>query len=172
MYTIEYWIKKLNLQKHPEGGYFNEIYRSAEEIKREHLHSRYSGVRNFSTSIYFLLTSDEFSAFHRIKSDETWHFYSGKAVTLHMIDENGNYSSVRLGSNPENGEVFQFTIPHGMWFAASVEEPDSYALVGCTVSPGFHFDDFELGKREELLKLFPQHEKLLNNFIARYPRKE
>ena len=89
-----------------------------------------------------------------------------------MIDENGNYSSVRLGSNPENGEVFHFTIPHGTWFAASVEEPDSYALVGCTVSPGFHFDDFELGKREELLKLFPQHEKLINNFIAGYPRKE
>lgn len=172
MHTAQYWINKLNLQKHPEGGYFCEVYRSEEEIKQESLPSRYSGARNHSTSIYFLLTSDEFSAFHRIKSDETWHFYYGKAVTIHMIDEKGNYSSIRLGSNPESEEVFQFTIPHGTWFAASVEEPDSYVLVGCTVSPGFHFDDFELGKREELLKLFPQHEKLINEFSAGYSRKE
>jgi predicted cupin superfamily sugar epimerase len=166
MHKAGYWINKLNLQKHPEGGYFSEVYRSGEEIKKEHLPARYSGARNHSTSIYFLLASDEFSAFHRIKSDETWHFYSGKAVTLHMIDERGNYLSVKLGSNPENGEVFQFTIPHGRWFAASVEEPDSYSLVGCTVSPGFHFDDFELGDREELLKMFPQHEKLIKEFSA------
>jgi predicted cupin superfamily sugar epimerase len=164
MHTSQYWIKKLNLQKHPEGGYFNEVYRSDEEIKKGHLPSRYSGARNHSTSIYFLLTSDEFSAFHRIKSDETWHFYSGKAVTLHMIDERGNYLSVKLGSNPEKGDVFQFTIPHGRWFAASVEEPDSYALVGCTVSPGFHFDDFELGKRKNLVKMFPECEEVIKRF--------
>jgi predicted cupin superfamily sugar epimerase len=165
MHTAQHWIKKLNLQKHPEGGYFSEVYRSKEEIKREHLPSRYSGARNHSTSIYFLLTSNEFSAFHRIKSDETWHFYSGQPVTIHMIDGKGNYSSVKLGSNPESGEVFQFTIPHGTWFAASVDEPDSYALVGCTVAPGFYFDDFELGKREDLVKMFPEHKGIINKFI-------
>jgi predicted cupin superfamily sugar epimerase len=170
MQTKEYWIQKLNLQKHPEGGYFSEVYRSEEEIKREHLPSRYSGARNHSTSIYFLLTSDEFSAFHRIKSDETWHFYSGQPVTIHLINEKGNYRSVKLGSNPENGEVFQFTIPRGTWFAASVEEKDSYALVGCTVAPGFHFDDFELGDREVLLRMFPEHEKVIKEFSARYSR--
>jgi len=170
MPTAQYWIKKLNLQKHPEGGYFSEVYRSEEEIKKEHLPARYSGSRNYSTSIYFLLTSDEFSAFHRIKSDETWHFYSGQSVTIHMINEKGNYSSVKLGTNPESEEVFQFTIPHSTWFAASVEETDSYALVGCTVAPGFHFDDFELGDREELLKMFPEHEKVIKEFSARYSR--
>lgn len=165
MRNAEYWINKLNLQKHPEGGYFSEVYRSTEEIKEEHLPPRYSGSRNHSTSIYFLLTSDEFSAFHRIKSDETWHFYSGQTITIHMIDENGNYSTVRLGSNPDNKEVFQFTIPHGTWFAASVEGADSYALVGCTVSPGFHYDDFKLGKREDLVRLFPEHVEIINKLI-------
>lgn len=165
MLTAQYWIKKLNLQKHSEGGYFSEVYRSKEEIKKEHLPARYSGARNQSTSIYFLLTSDEFSAFHRIKSDETWHFYSGQQVTIHMINEKGDYSSIKLGSNPENNEVFQFTIPHGTWFAASVEGADSYALAGCTVSPGFHYDDFELGKKEDLVKMFPEHKGIINKFI-------
>ncbi len=161
MNTSQYWIKKLNLQKHPEGGYFKEVYRADEKILGEHLPERYSGPRHHSTSIYFMLTGDEFSAFHRIKSDETWHFYVGSSVTIHMIDPNGKYSSVKLGSNPENEEVLQFTIPHGTWFAALVDEPDSFALVGCTVSPGFDFDDFELGKREELVKLFPEHEEMV-----------
>jgi len=164
MHTSEYWIKKLNLQKHPEGGYFCEVYRAGEEIKQEHLPARYSGGRNHSTSIYFLLTSGEFSAFHRIKSDETWHFYCGQPVTIHMIDEKGNYSAIKLGSNPDNDESFQRTIPHGTWFAASVDEPDSYALVGCSVAPGFHFDDFELGKREDLVKLFPECENVIKKF--------
>jgi predicted cupin superfamily sugar epimerase len=161
MHTAEYFIKKLNLQKHPEGGYFCEVYRSDEETKSEHLPGRYGGARNHSTSIYFLLTADEFSAFHRIKSDETWHFYEGAAVTLHMINEKGNYSSVKVGSNSENDEVFQFTIPNGVWFAAEVAEPDSYALVGCTVAPGFHYDDFELGKRDEMLKQFHNSKDLI-----------
>jgi hypothetical protein len=164
MQTAEYWIEKLQLQKHPEGGYFREVYRAEETIPKHNLHERYSGDRNYSTSIYFLITSNEFSSFHRIKSDETWHFYHGSPITIHTIDENGKYSAVKLGSNPEKGEVFQFTIPHGTWFAASVDEPDSYALVGCTVAPGFHYDDFKLGKREEMIKLFPQHEEIINNF--------
>jgi len=166
MHIPQYWIEKLGLEKHPEGGYFKEVYRSEEIIPKQSLHKRYLGDRNHSTSIYFLLTSNEFSAFHRIKSDETWHFYSGSPVTVHMIDESGKYSNVKLGSNPENGEVFQFAIPHGVWFAASVNEPDSFTLVGCTVAPGFHFDDFELGKREELIKLFPQYEGVIRKFTG------
>jgi uncharacterized protein len=164
MHTPEYWIKKLGLQKHPEGGYFKEVYRSEESIPVHSLHERYSGDRNHSTSIYFLITSSEFSAFHRIKSDETWHFYSGSSLTLHMIDGKGKYSSVKLGTNPDSGELFQFTIPYGVWFAAEVNKPGSYALVGCTVAPGFYYDDFELGKIEELLKLFPQHEEVIEKF--------
>lgn len=164
MHTAQYWIKKLQLQKHPEGGYFREVYRSDELIPKHSLHERYSGERNHGTSIYFLITNTEFSAFHRIKSDETWHFYHGSSITIYIIDENGKYSTVRLGSNPEKDEAFQYTIPHSTWFAVSVDEPDSYALVGCTVAPGFHFNDFELGERENLLRLYPKYEAVIKKF--------
>ncbi len=164
MHTPEYWIEKLELRKHPEGGYFREVYRSEEIIPADGLHNRYTGDRNHSTSIYFLVTSSEFSAFHRIKSDETCHFYAGSAVTLHLIDLERQYSTVRLGPDTENGEVFQFTIPHRVWFAAEVDEPDSYALVGCTVAPGFDFDDFESAKRAELTRLYGQHQEVIGKF--------
>ena len=157
MKTADYYIKKLGLEKHPEGGWFKEVYRSDEEIAGEHLPDRYTGSRHHSTSIYFLLTSDTFSAFHRIKSDELWHFYDGTAVTIYMIDETGNYNEIILGRNIEKGEVLQCVIPHGVWFGARVISPDSFCLVGCTVAPGFHFDDFELAERVELLGMFPEH---------------
>lgn len=137
------------------------MYRSDEETAAEHLPERFSGSRHHSTSIYFLLTSDTFSAFHRIKSDELWHFYEGSAVTIYMIDSEGNYSEITLGRNIESGEVLQCVIPHGVWFGAKVNAADSFCLAGCTVAPGFHFDDFELGEREELLKLFSQHKEII-----------
>jgi predicted cupin superfamily sugar epimerase len=155
MKNAEYWINKLKLQKHPEGGWFKEVYRSSEFIKKEHLPARFKGERHHSTSIYFLITTGEFSAFHRIKSDELWHFYEGSAITIQMIDKTGKYSMVTLGRDIEKGEVFQYAIPHSVWFAASVDAENSFGLVGCTVAPGFHFNDFELGKREELVKKFP-----------------
>ena len=161
MKTAEYYIKSLELQKHPEGGWFKEVYRSTEEIAKEHLPDRYTGTRHHSTSIYFLLTSDTFSAFHRIKSDELWHFYDGFPVTIYMIDDDGNYSEITLGRDIESGEVLQCVIPHGVWFGAKVNSHDSFCLVGCTVAPGFHFDDFELGEREELLKKFPEHKEII-----------
>jgi predicted cupin superfamily sugar epimerase len=159
-----YWVNKLKLIKHPEGGYFKEVYRASESIKQEHLPERYSGDRNFATSIYFLISSENFSAFHKIKSDETWHFYYGSPLTLHIIDNDGKYSKIMIGNNPEEGEVFQFTVASGDWFAASVEKNNSYTLLGCTVAPGFHFDDFELGKRKEMIKKFPQYESVINKF--------
>ncbi|RPI12666.1 MAG: cupin domain-containing protein [Ignavibacteriae bacterium] len=164
MYTSNYWIEKLKLQKHPEGGYFKEVYKAKEMIKKEHLPKRYSGDRFHSTSIYFLITPDNFSAFHRIKSDETWHFYYGSSLSLHIISKKGEYLSIKLGNNPENGEVFQYTVEKGDWFAASVDEKDSYSLLGCTVSPGFDYDDFEMGKKDELTENFPQFKKLINRF--------
>lgn len=164
MKNAEYYIKTLGLEKHPEGGWFKEVYRSAEEIRGEHLPERFSGSRHHSTSIYFLLTSDTFSALHRIKSDELWHFYEGSPVTIYMIDSAGNYSEIALGRNIENGEVLQFVIPHGVWFGAKVNISDSFSLVGCTVAPGFHFDDFELAERDELLKLFPKYKGIIERF--------
>jgi len=156
------WIEKLGLIKHPEGGWYKEVYKSDELIKKEHLPERFSGERHHSTSIYFLLRSGEHSAFHRIKSDEIWHYYKGSAITIHMINNTGEYSCVKLGKNADKGEVFQFTVPHSTWFAAEVSKPDSFALVGCTVSPGFHFDDFEMGGREVLTTLYPQHKEILS----------
>ncbi len=159
--NAEYYIKILGLEKHPEGGWFKEVYRSDETIKKEHMPERFSGERHHSTSIFFLLTSDTFSALHRIKSDEIWHFYAGSACTIYLIDEAGNYSEAVLGSNIEGGEVFQFMVPKGVWFGAKVNTKDSFSLAGCTVSPGFHFDDFELAERVKLLKEYPQHKSII-----------
>jgi len=159
--NAEYYIKILELQKHPEGGWFKEVYRADELIKKEHLPERFSGERHHSTSIYFLLTSNTFSAFHRIKSDELWHFYAGSACTIYMIDESGKYSEILLGNDPGKGEVFQCTIPKGVWFGAKVNDDNSFVIAGCTVSPGFNFDDFELAERKYLLEKFPQHREII-----------
>lgn len=159
--SAEYWIKKLDLIKHPEGGWFKEVYRSGELIQKNALPMRFNNDRCFGTSIYFLLEGKEFSAFHRIKSDEIWHFYAGTSLTIFMIDQKNNLSQTLLGNNPENGEVFQFTVPKEYLFAAKVNDENFFALVGCTVSPGFDFEDFELGKRNDLLKEYPQHSTLI-----------
>jgi len=161
MKNAEYWINKLGMNKHPEGGYFAEVFRSEGVIKKEHLPERYSGDRNYSTSIYFLITDREFSAFHRIKSDEIWHFYFGSPVTVHIIDKEGKYSVIKLGNDPEKGETIQAVFPAGIWFAGEVTEKDGYALFGCTVAPGFDYDDFELGKRGELAKEFPSMSEVI-----------
>ncbi len=161
MKKAEYYINNLGLEKHPEGGWFKEVYRAEEETAAEHLPERYSGSRHYSTSIYFLLTTDTFSAFHRIRSDELWHFYEGSPVTIYMIDSAGNYSEVTLGRNIDNGEVLQCVIPYGVWFGAKVNAADSFCLVGCTVAPGFHFDDFELASRDKLTSDYPQHKEII-----------
>ena len=128
--TAEELIKILCLQKHPEGGYFREVYRSDEIIDKNALSERFNGSRNISTSIYFLLKSGDKSDFHRIKSDEIWHFYSGSSLTIYIINKEGNLNKVKLGCDPSNDELFQYTVPKECWFAAEVNEQDSYALVG------------------------------------------
>jgi predicted cupin superfamily sugar epimerase len=157
----QYWIRKLNLTRHPEGGYYKETFRAKEFIKAEHLPQRYNGNRCFSTSIYFLLESHEISALHRIKSNEIWHFYSGSSLTLYRIDPEGMLFKMKLGNDLNNGELFQVHIKAGNWFGATVNERDSYSLVGCTVSPGFEFEDFEIGERRQLIRLFPRHKEII-----------
>ncbi|MDY6934056.1 MAG: cupin domain-containing protein [Spirochaetota bacterium] len=161
MKDAAYWIEKLNLRKHPEGGYYRETYRSDELIDKRALPERFLGERSLSTAIYFLLSDNEFSAFHRLKSDELWHYYTGSSITIHTIDENGIYSCIKLGNDFENNEVFQATVRAGDWMGASLNHPPSFSLVGCTVSPGFDFNDFEMGSRTGLIKLFPQHRLLI-----------
>ena len=161
MNTAETIIKKLQLQPHPEGGYFKETYRSQGSIPQEHLAKEYQGSRNYATSIYFLLTSDTFSAFHKINQDEIWHFYDGSPILLHMISPEGNYSKVYIGKEIEKGQQPQYVVPGGYWFAAEVISEGSFAFVGCTVAPGFDFNDFDLPNREDLIEKFPQHERLI-----------
>jgi len=162
MYTANYLIEKLKLNKHPEGGYFKEMYRSEEIMPGNALPNRYNGERAFATSIYFLLKGNEFSSFHKIQSDETWHFYEGSTLELYILNENSGISTYLLGRDLEKREQFQVTVPRNHWFGARVLDSESFALLGCTVAPGFHFDDFELAERKTLVEQFPQHEKIIN----------
>ncbi len=153
-------IDHLQLIAHPEGGFYREMYRSTEAIEAHALPQRFNGVRDFSTAIYFLLMEDDFSAFHKIQQDELWHFYRGTPLTLHSISPNGTYTKQVVGSNIEEGETPLAVIKAGDYFAAEVLDGE-YALLGCTVAPGFDFKDFELSKRAALLSLFPQHADLI-----------
>jgi predicted cupin superfamily sugar epimerase len=164
MKSAEYWIKNLDLQPHPEGGYFRETYRSVEIISKRALPERFSGDRVFSTCIYYLLDRDQYSAFHAIQQDEVWHFYEGSPLTLYILDPNGTYTSVKLGRDPEAREFLQAIVGAGSWFAAAVNDTESYSLVGCTVAPGFDFADFKLADRQQLLELFPDHRDLIEKF--------
>ena len=154
------YIEKLQLKLHPEGGYYKEIYRAGEIILPEHLPKRYKSSRNFSTSIYFLLEGNQVSNFHKLKSDEQWHFYDGSSIVLYVIDEAGNLNEILLGRSIEKGESLQTVIKYNSWFAAELSNKTSFALIGCTVTPGFDFNYFELGNRDELIKTFPQFREL------------
>jgi len=143
--TAAYWIEKLQLLPHPEGGHYRETYRKDP----------------VSSAIFFLLQSGERSRLHRLKSDELWHFHVGSPLTLFLIHPGGRLETLSLGDSPEKGEAFQAVIPAGCWFGARVNEPDSFALIGCTVAPGFLFEDFELADRHELTRQFPQHRKII-----------
>lgn len=163
-----FWIEALGLRPHPEGGWYRETYRSSETVAGEHLPPRFGGARCFSTAIYFLLPGGEFSALHRIKSDEIWHFYAGSPLTLVAIDAAGTLTETVLGRRPERGESFQARVPAGSWYGAWIEDPTSYALVGGTVAPGFDFADFELAERAALEALHPQHRALIRR-LTREP---
>lgn len=167
MKSATYWVEKYNLLPHPEGGYYAETYRSSEGINKDALPERFTGNRTFSTGIYFLLEANDFSAFHRIKSDEMWHFYAGEALDIFVIyPETGNLEIIKLGSNPDNGETFQAVVPAGTWFGSRPAMGSSYSLVGCTVAPGFDFEDFEMAERNILTNLFPQHEKMIQELTS------
>jgi len=142
----ENYINKLNLEPHPEGGYFKEVYHSDEMILPGSLPSGFRNKRNLSTSIYFLLEGDQLSYFHRLKSDEIWHFYDGCSILIFVIDNSGNLFEYKLGRNLENNEKPQTLIKNNHWFAAELIDKNYFCLVGCTVSPGFDFEDFEIAK--------------------------
>lgn len=159
---VQQLIQFYQLLPHPEGGYYKETYRSSELIPLNSLPERFIGERNFSTAIYFLLVENAFSAFHRIQSDECWHFYTGDSVDIHVLHPNGNYELIKLGNNIEIGEQYQAVVPAGAWFASKTN--GNYSLVGCTVSPGFDFADFELANAVELASQFPAQVSLIKSF--------
>lgn len=153
-------IQQLELSLHPEGGYFKEVYRSAEVISHVALPERFKGDRPFSTSIYFLLPGNTFSAFHRIQSDEIWHFYEGCSVEIFVISPEGELEIHKLGNRGAT-PMYQVMIPKGHWFAAKATEADDFSLCGCTVAPGFDFEDFEMAECKQMLNDFPQHNDLI-----------
>lgn len=161
MKTAGYWIKHLLLQQHPEGGYYRETYRSTESAEGTSLPTRFGGARNYATTIYFLLPSDNRSLFHRIKSDEIWYYHAGSSLTIYVLDKN-DLTKHRLGPDPEKGESFQAIIPANVWFGALVNEPDTYALSSCSVAPGFDFRDFERAERSALVAEFPNEKEIID----------
>jgi predicted cupin superfamily sugar epimerase len=160
--TAEQIIKFFKMKPLPqEGGYYVETYRAAEQIKKAALPPGFSGDRNISTAILHLLTADTISFLHRLKSDEMFHFYLGDPVTMLQLHPNGTSEIVTLGHDILNGQRVQALVPKGVWQGAFVEPGGKFALLGCTVAPGFDFADYEQADRAELLKQYPDRRDLI-----------
>ncbi len=152
---VQELIENYQMTEHPEGGWYKEVYRSIDKIGVE------NGERSLLTSIYFLLTSDNISHLHSIKSDELWYFHEGSPLTVHTIDHEGNYFGERLGIDFTVGQNAQLAVEEGTIFGSSVDDDDAYAFVSCAVAPGFDFEDFKLYTTSELLAEYPTHEKVI-----------
>ena len=161
MLTINQLIEQYNLLPHPEGGWYKETYRSNASIDGALVSESISGTRSIATVIYFLLSAGNFSAFHRIKSDECWHFYAGETLEIFVLDDAGALTITRLGNNIDRGDCYQYLVPANHWFASRPASGSSFCFVGCTVSPGFDFADFEMADAATLLKQYPKHRILI-----------
>ncbi|MFM0720430.1 cupin domain-containing protein [Paraburkholderia strydomiana] len=152
-------IRRFDLKPHPEGGFFNETYRSAQRVIRD---GGSTQNRSASTAIYYLLCDGAHSAWHRIRSDEVWHFYAGEPLNVHVLDASGTLVTHKLGNALTHRDaVFQAVVPAGLWFAAECADPATFALVGCTVAPGFEFSEFEIADMDALKAEHPQHAGLI-----------
>ncbi len=155
-------IALLNLRPHPEeGGYFVETYRSSETIPERALPTRYKGARSFGTTIYYLLTPETFSAMHRLRSDEIFHFYFGGPVEMLQLVPDGTAKVTTLGLDILHGMQPQVVVPREVWQGTRLLKGGSFALLGTTVSPGFEFADYESGRRDELVKSHPKFRDLI-----------
>jgi len=150
-------IRRLDLLPHPEGGYYRETYRASDAVTRGD-----GARRSASTAIYYLLCDGAWSTWHRIRSDELWHFHAGGALLVHVLAPDGGYASLRLGDALADPDAaFQAVVPAGSWFAAELADPAGYALAGCTVAPGFEFSEFELADAAELQRRYPAQASLI-----------
>ena len=122
---------------------------------------RFTGDRPFSTAIYYLLNKTDFSTLHRIKQDELWHHYDGTSLTIHLIDCADHYATIKLGKDIKSGEQPLAIVRAGCVFGATVDDAESFALVGCTAAPGFSYEDFEMPDRKQLLTAYPQHKQII-----------
>lgn len=163
--SIDEIVRALELGPHPEGGFYRETYRAPLVLDAAALSPSFPGARAASTAIYFLVPASGFSALHRIASDEVWHFHLGAPLTVVSILPDGTRRDHKLGVDVARGERPQAVVPAGAWFGARVAPEDRssglYSLVGCTVSPGFDFADFELATREALTRDHPQHADII-----------
>ena len=144
-------IDKLELLHHPEGGFYKETYRSEKTV----------GDRNLQTAIYFLITSNNISRFHRIKSDEIWFYHAGSALSVHTLSKEKGHQIQKVGLDLAKGEVPQFLVQAETIFGSSLDEDNTFSLVSCTVTPGFDFADFELFTTEQLLLEFHDFEAII-----------
>ena len=160
--TAEEIKKRLGLEPHPrEGGYFVQTWKAEEEISLEALPNRYSGPRAAGTAIYYLLEPSTFSEMHRLVSDEIFHFYLGDPVEMLQLWPDGSSRVVVLGTDLSGGMTPQLVVPKGVWQGSRLVKGGSVALLGCTVSPGFDYADYETGIRDELIRKYPTQEKII-----------
>lgn len=156
MTSAEELIRHLGLAPHPkEGGYFRETYRAGESLPASALPPRYQGSRSASTAIYYLLTPDTYSALHRLQSDEVFHFYLGDPIRMLQLDPDGTGRTIVLGQDVVHGQQVQVVAPRGVWQGSRLEPSGAFALLGCTVAPGFDYIDYEAGDRQTLLRQYP-----------------
>ena len=148
-------IRQLGLQPHPEGGFYRETYRSGETIAAAALPPRYGKDRSLSTAIYYLLTPDSFSALHRLQSDELFHFHLGDPVTMLQLHDDGRGETIILGQDIAAGQQLQAVVPRSVWQGMFLNDRGRFALLSTTVSPGFDFADFEVGRRDALMRRYP-----------------
>ncbi|BDR55505.1 cupin domain-containing protein [Xylocopilactobacillus apis] len=158
----EDYINQLKLEPHQEGGWFRQIYASDEQF----FDSASNDQRYYYTSIYFLLDDNNCSHFHRLNHDELWYYHDGAPITIHCISQSGEYYAVKLGKDVQNGEVLQFKVPKNTIFASEVNEPESFCLVSCVVSPGFDYHDFELMHKGDLLKEYPKYSQIIERLAV------
>lgn len=158
----KYWLEKLNMAGHPEGGFFAPAFRASEQLGKDGLPDRFTANRAVVSSIYYLLPKGQYSAFHRLRSFELWSFFEGDPLLIYILDRHGSLIEKKLGRNVEIGESLQVAIAAGDWFAAEHQDPAAeFTLVGCVVAPGFEYEDFEIARRAELLGKYPQHQEII-----------
>jgi uncharacterized protein len=150
--------KLLGLKPHPrEGGWYVRTYEAAELVGAEAFaDGRYGGERRTGTAIYYLLEPETFSEMHRLKSDEVFHFYAGDAVEMLQLRDGGRGAMVVIGNDLLRGQRPQVVVERGVWQGSRLVEGGRWALLGCTVSPGFEFEDYETGVREQLCAAWPE----------------